>query len=124
MSTASAARARASCWITIFPGWAFRQSRCAGYEQEEYTHLAVAAAVASGSADCGLGIMAAARALDLDFIPLYNEQYQLVIPTRYYESSLLEPLRDLMQNLQFRQLVQSLDGYEVDKMGLIVRRYS
>ena len=94
-----------------------------GYDQEEYTHLAVAAAVASGRVDCGLGIMAAAHALNLDFIPLYNEQYQLVIPTRFYESSLLEPLRELMQNLEFRQLVQGLDGYEVDKMGLIVRKY-
>jgi len=94
-----------------------------GYDQEEYTHLAVAAAVASGRVDCGLGIMAAAQALNLDFIPLYNEQYQLVIPTRFYNSSLLEPLRELMQDIKFRKLVEGLDGYDVDKMGLIVRKY-
>ena len=94
-----------------------------GYDQEEYTHLSVAAAVASGRVDCGLGIMAAAHALNLDFIPLYNERYQLVIPTRFYESNLLEPLRELMQNLEFRKLVQGLEGYEVDKMGLIMRKY-
>jgi putative molybdopterin biosynthesis protein len=91
-----------------------------GYAQEEYTHLAVAAAVASGRADCGLGVMAAARALDLDFIPLYNERYQLVIPTRFYESGLLQPLLDLMQSPNFHHLVQSLPGYDVDKMGQIV----
>jgi putative molybdopterin biosynthesis protein len=54
-----------------------------GYGQEEYTHLGVAAAVASGRADCGLGIAAAAQALDLDFIPLFQERYDLVIPKRF-----------------------------------------
>ncbi|HEX8967619.1 MAG TPA: molybdopterin biosynthesis protein, partial [Chloroflexota bacterium] len=48
-----------------------------GYEREQYTHLAVGADVASGAADVGLGILAAARALELDFVPLFNEQYQL-----------------------------------------------
>ena len=51
-----------------------------GYERQEYTHLAVAAAVKSGAADCGLGILAAARGLDLDFVPLLDERYDLVIP--------------------------------------------
>ncbi len=60
-----------------------------GYEQEEYTHLAVAAAVASGRADCGLGVTAAARALDLDFIPLFTERYDLVIPCEHPAGDLL-----------------------------------
>src|SRR5205814_4953749 len=51
-----------------------------GYEREEFTHLAVAAAVASGMADCGLGIAAAAAALGLEFVPLFKERYDLVIP--------------------------------------------
>ncbi len=54
-----------------------------GYDQEEYTHLAVAAAVRSGRADCGLGIAAAAQALELDFVPLYQERYDLVIPVEF-----------------------------------------
>ncbi len=95
-----------------------------GYEQEEYTHLAVAAAVASGRADCGLGVMAAAQALGLGFIPLFSEEYQLVIPTRFYESRLLEPLLELMQSPAFRRMVHNLPGYEVDKMGQIVRQYT
>ena len=49
-----------------------------GYSQEEYTHLGVAAAVASGRADCGLAIAAAAQALDLEFVPLFKERYDLV----------------------------------------------
>ena len=72
-----------------------------GYDRQEYTHLAVAAAVASGAADCGLGILAAARALGLDFIPLFDERYDLVIPTRYYESRLLQPLLDLIRDPEF-----------------------
>lgn len=94
-----------------------------GYAQEEFTHLAVAAAVASGRADCGLGVLAAARALDLDFIPLFTEEYQLVIPTRFFEDSLLEPLRSLMQSLDFRSFVQGLPGYEAYNFGQIMGEY-
>ena len=89
-----------------------------GYEHEEYTHLAVAAAIASGRADCGLGIAAAAQALDLDFIPLYQERYDLIIPVRYYEDELLKPLIDLLQDPVFKNTVANLPGYSVDKMGL------
>jgi putative molybdopterin biosynthesis protein len=88
-----------------------------GYQQEEYTHLAVAAAVASGRADCGLGVAAAAQALELDFIPLYQERYDLVIPQQFYESKLLEPLFKTLQDQAFRQAVLSLPGYNIDQMG-------
>ena len=63
-------------------------STITGYEREEFTHLMVAAAVASGTADVGLGILAAARALSLDFVPLLQERYDLIIPTEHYESAL------------------------------------
>ncbi len=91
-----------------------------GYNQEEYTHLAVAAAVASGRADCGLGIAAAAQALDLDFIPLFQERYDLVIPAQYYESHLLAPLLALLQEPAFRQAVAGLPGYDVSPMGTLI----
>ncbi len=91
-----------------------------GYQQEEYTHLAVAAAVASGRSDCGLGIAAAAQALDLDFIPLYQEQYDLVIPVAHLAGPLLSPLWDLMADSRFRQTVAALAGYQVERMGAIV----
>jgi putative molybdopterin biosynthesis protein len=74
-----------------------------GYSREEYTHLAVAAAVSGGSADTGLGILAAARALNLDFVPLMKERYDLVIPRDVYESELLRPLLDLIRGPEFRQ---------------------
>jgi putative molybdopterin biosynthesis protein len=88
-----------------------------GYQHEEYTHLAVAAAIASGRADCGLGIAAAAQALGLDFIPLYQERYDLVIPQRYYDDVILEPLINILSDPDFKNTVASLPGYNIDKMG-------
>jgi putative molybdopterin biosynthesis protein len=90
-----------------------------GYDHEEYTHLAVAAAVASGAADAGLGIQAAARALRLDFVPLAHESYELVIPRPHYESNLLRPLLDLLQDGVFRAAVAAMPGYEVGEMGTV-----
>ena len=83
-----------------------------GYTREEFTHLAVAAAVASGAADTGLAILAAARALEQEFIPLFSEQYQLVIPRHHYESALLAPLLDILRGRDFRQTVNALGGYD------------
>ncbi len=94
-----------------------------GYNHEEYTHLAVAAAVASGRADCGLGIAAAAQALDLDFIPLFQERYDLVIPTEHYQSELLAPLLDLLHQRNFRQAVAGLPGYDVSPMGELIASF-
>jgi putative molybdopterin biosynthesis protein len=90
-----------------------------GYDQEEYTHLAVAAAVQSGRADCGLGIAAAAQALGLDFIPLYDEQYELIIPREHAESDLLAPLFEIAHDPNFRAAVAALPGYDVSEMGKI-----
>jgi putative molybdopterin biosynthesis protein len=92
----------------------------AGYYQEEYTHLGVAAAVASGRADCGLGIAAAAQALDLDFIPLFQERYDLVIPKQFAEDELLAPLFGLLADDHFREAVSKLEGYDVSVMGEII----
>ena len=89
----------------------------AGYQREEYSHLAVAAAVSGGSADAGLGVLSAARALGLEFVPLLNEEYDLVIPTEHYESSHLRPLLDLLTDSDFRQAVDALGGYDVSRMG-------
>ena len=91
-----------------------------GYSQEEYTHLGVAAAIASGRADCGLGIAAAAQALDLEFIPLFQERYDLVIPRRFAEDDLLAPLLRLFADERFREAVAKLPGYDVSVMGTTI----
>ncbi|MCL4833709.1 MAG: molybdopterin biosynthesis protein [Caldilineaceae bacterium] len=93
-----------------------------GYARQEYTHLAVAAAVKSGAADVGLGILAAARALELDFIPLFDERYDLVIPVEHYASELLAPLLALIRSREagFAQAVEALGGYGTAQMGEVL----
>jgi putative molybdopterin biosynthesis protein len=91
-----------------------------GYDWEEYTHLTVAAAVASGRADCGLGVRGAATALDLDFIPLFDERYDLVIPQVFFEAQLLEPLIGLLNDPSFQELVDEIPGYRASRMGQII----
>jgi putative molybdopterin biosynthesis protein len=91
-----------------------------GYAQEEFTHLSVAAAIASGRADCGLGIAAAAHALDLDFIPFFKERYDLVVPVTHANQELMDPLWELLTDADFKRMVASLPGYDVSNMGTIV----
>ena len=90
-----------------------------GYDREEYTHLAVAAAVQGGRADVGLGILPAAKAMGLEFVPLYEERYDLVIPAEFYESDLLAPMLDMIRNPEFQSEVQALGGYNVSEMGTL-----
>jgi putative molybdopterin biosynthesis protein len=94
--------------------------RVEGYHREMVTHLAVAAAVASGAADCGLGVRAAAVALGLDFVPVGTERYDLVIPREHYESDRLAPLLALLGDEAFRAAVSALPGYDVGEMGKVV----
>lgn len=97
-----------------------RPDQVSGYDQEEYTHLAVAAAVASGRADCGLAVTASASALDLDFIPLFQERYDLAIPVEYLQNDLLAPVFAVMDDENFRKAVAALPGYSVEEMGKVV----
>jgi putative molybdopterin biosynthesis protein len=95
-----------------------------GYAHEEFTHLAVAAAIASGRADAGLGIAAAAQALGLDFIPLMKEPYELIIPQEFFASEHLRPLFDILAEPAFRQAIAALPGYDVSHMGEAVEEIS
>jgi putative molybdopterin biosynthesis protein len=88
-----------------------------GYDKEEYTHIAVASAVAGGVVDAGLGILPAARALNLDFIPVAKERYDLVIPGVYYEDERMRKVIDAIRSNEFRELVSPLGGYDVSKTG-------
>ena len=92
----------------------------AGYDREEYTHLAVAAAVAGGRADVGLGILSAARALGVDFVPLLEEQYDLVIPAEFYESELLGPVLELVRGAEFRTELEAMGGYDTSLTGEVM----
>jgi putative molybdopterin biosynthesis protein len=94
--------------------------RIRGYERQEFTHLAVAAQIASGAVDCGMGILAAARALDLDFVPLASERYDLIIPIEHYESDKLAPVLDIIRDpaRAFAASVEALGGYDTAQMGV------
>lgn len=93
-----------------------------GYEHVEFTHLAVAAAVAAGVADAGMGILAAAKALDLDFVPVTKERYDLIIPLEFYEAPLLEPLLSILKDGTFKAQVDSLGGYDTSEMGAVLAK--
>jgi len=91
-----------------------------GYRHEEYTHMSVAVAVLSGTADTGLGIFAAAKALGLDFVPVVTEQYDLIIPEIHYGSERIRILLDIINSRDFKQHVSALGGYHVQRTGEIV----
>ena len=82
--------------------------------------MAVAVAVLSGTADAGLGIYAAAAALDLDFIPVVTEQYDLVIPAAHFESENIQQLIEIVNSSQFKKRVDALGGYSTKKTGEII----
>ncbi|MGD9335561.1 MAG: molybdopterin biosynthesis protein [Desulfobacterales bacterium] len=91
-----------------------------GYENEEFTHMSVAVAVLSGSVDVALGIYAAAKALNLDFLPVVTEQYDLIIPEIFYESENIRILLDTINSPEFKKRVESLGGYSTEKTGEII----
>jgi molybdopterin molybdotransferase/putative molybdopterin biosynthesis protein len=88
-----------------------------GYSREEHTHLAVAAAIAAGRADTGMGILAAARAFGLDFIPVAREPYDLVLRTTMLDDELLAPLWTLLDSPDFQNGVEKLGGYSCTETG-------
>jgi putative molybdopterin biosynthesis protein len=96
-----------------------RGDQIVGYQNEEFTHMAVAAAVLSGAADAGLGINAAARALDLDFIPVVTEQYDLVIPAEIFETEMIQTVLDLISGREFQTRVVALGGYSTEHTGTV-----
>ncbi|OAQ20086.1 molybdopterin biosynthesis protein [Thermosulfurimonas dismutans] len=91
-----------------------------GYEVEETTHLGVAINVATGQADVGLGIRAAAKLLNLEFIPLFKERYDLLIRLDFYESPFFKVLQEVLTDPAFKKAVENLGGYDTSEMGKII----
>jgi putative molybdopterin biosynthesis protein len=92
-----------------------------GYEREEYTHMGVASAVLTGVADTGLAILSSARALNIDFIPVAKERYDIAVPAEFLD---LEMVRNLLtiirEDGEFRETVSSLGGYDISDMGKVL----
>jgi putative molybdopterin biosynthesis protein len=91
-----------------------------GYEREAATHMAVAAAVQSGSADAGMGIMSAASALDLGFIPLGDEEYDFAVYKKNLESKEIVLFLQTLKNPEFHKKLELLGGYTYNRIGEIV----
>jgi len=90
-----------------------------GYEREEYTHLAVAAAIASGTADCGLAVRSAAIAMNLDFIPIGWERYDIVIPAPYLEFEGIQNLIAVLRDFEFQDQLNAQAGYDTRETGQV-----
>ena len=82
-----------------------------GYHNEEYTHTAVAALIAAGNADAGLGIYAAAKMYDLDFIPIGNETYEFLIDKKYLESPMVKAFLAVLYSDEFQKRLSAMGGY-------------
>jgi molybdate-binding protein/DNA-binding transcriptional regulator YhcF (GntR family) len=89
----------------------------AGYEDEVTTHLAVAAAVAMGAADAGLGLLAAARSRSLDFIPIASERYDLVLMAADRDQPPLSTLLAIVKEPAYQAVIANLGGYDVSRAG-------
>lgn len=94
-----------------------RPERVNGYEREEFTHMAVAVTVASGLADCGLGVRSAAVALGLDFVPVEREDYDLVLRRDFADSAAGRALLDVVRSKEFARAVARLGGYDTRRTG-------
>lgn len=95
-----------------------------GYDHEEYTHMNVAVAVASGSVDTGMGIKAAAVALDLDFIPIAEERYDLIIPEHHLDDTRVQAALEIIrENKQFYDKILALGGYNLRDSGKLMYQH-
>jgi putative molybdopterin biosynthesis protein len=95
-------------------------SSISGYEREMTTHMAVAAAVSSGSADVGVGVLSAANAMDLDFIPIGDEEYDFAIRSEYLELEMFKQFIDIIKSEEFKGTLLNLGGYGAEGIGKIV----
>lgn len=91
-----------------------------GYTREELTHTSVAAQIACGSADVGMGIYSAAKLYDLDFIPICIEEYDLIIPNHAWDSPMVQQLLTILRSDAFREKILSMGGYTVDHPGQVL----
>ena len=91
-----------------------------GYDREVTTHMAVAAQVASGAADAGMGIESAARAMHLDFVEVGPEEYDFAIPVRFLKLPQVQDFLQLLHDPEFRKRVLALGGYAFRQTGKII----
>lgn len=84
-----------------------------GYDRDMTTHMAVAAAVESGTADAGVGVYSAAKAMDLDFVSIGFEEYDFAIPEQYMEMEMIRNFIEILKSEEFLTILKDLGGYGV-----------
>ena len=94
-----------------------------GYEREEFTHTSVAAQIASGSADAGMGIYSAARMYGLAFIPVCTEQYDLLIPDSAWDTPFVQEMLEILRSREFAGKLEELGGYTLQSPGEVRCRF-
>lgn len=105
------------CLDRLLAAAGIRPSQVIGYRVEEFTHAAVAATIASGMADAGFGIEAAARQQGLDFVPLATEHYYLAARQATLARPAARAMVQALQGASFRKRVAALPGYDASRMG-------
>ncbi len=90
-----------------------------GYGREATTHLAVALAVRTGEADAGMGVYSAAKALDLAFVPVATERYELAMHRAMLDDPGIAALVETVSSAAFKQVLRNLGGYETDETGVL-----
>ncbi|MEK6266835.1 MAG: molybdopterin biosynthesis protein, partial [Clostridium sp.] len=91
-----------------------------GYEREEFTHIAVAAVIAAGDADCGLGVYSAAKLMGLDFIALGNEEYDFAVPLEFLDMDMVSEFIKVIKSNEFKSELDKLGGYNYSDIGEII----
>jgi len=104
----------------LLAGAGIAPARIRGYTTEEYTHLAVAATIAAGRADAGIGVRAAAAPLDLGFIPVLRERYWLILRERTLATAAARRLVDALAGKPFARLARKFAGYRFEHAGSVV----
>ncbi len=95
-------------------------SKIYGYEREELTHTSVAAQIASGSADAGMGIFSAASNYELDFLPICIEEYDLIIPDTEWDTPMVQQMIETLKSERFQQKICAMGGYTIENPGEII----
>jgi putative molybdopterin biosynthesis protein len=91
-----------------------------GYEREEFTHLSVAAAVAAGDSDVGVGVYSAAAMMKLDFIPIGNEEYDIAVPEEYLQHEMIQSFIKVITSSEFKEELKRLGGYDFTEIGKVI----
>lgn len=91
-----------------------------GYDWEESNHIGIASQIANGKADVGVGSEKVAQIVNVDFIPLMKEQYDLVILKNKENEQLIEAVKEILQSTEFQNELRAIGGYDISNTGQII----